>query len=70
MPAAAKVPVAVEAVPADPVLTEPTPTEALLPDPDDKPVADQTAPEEASAEPPVEDGPPKPRKKGWWSLGR
>ncbi len=70
VPAAAEVPVAVEAFPADPVMTEPTPTEALLPDPDDKPVVDQTAPEEASAEPPVEDGPPKPRKKGWWSLGR
>ncbi len=28
------------------------------------------APTEAEAEAPAEDGPPKPKKKGWWSLGR
>ena len=40
--------------PADPVLSEPAPGTALLPDPQDAPDA----------------GPPKPRKKGWWSVGR
>jgi ribonuclease E len=44
--------------PADPVLSEPAPSAALMPDPQD-----------VAAQPP-EDGPPKPRKKGWWSAGR
>ena len=49
-----------ETFPADPVLTEKAPTTALQPDPQDT----------AAAAPEVEDGPPKPKKKGWWSLGR
>ncbi|MBC2837260.1 Rne/Rng family ribonuclease [Paragemmobacter straminiformis] len=47
---------AAETFPADPVLTE-TPSETLLPDPSE-------AAAEAAADP------DKPRKKGWWSLGR
>ena len=52
----------------------------VAPPPADAPPADappapsapqQAAPAEANAaSPPVDDGPPKPRKKGWWSLGR
>ena len=49
-----------ETFPADPVLTEKAPTTALQPDPQDT----------AASAPEVEDGPPKPKKKGWWSLGR
>lgn len=49
--------VAEASFPADPVLSEPAPSAALVPDPQDV------------AAPP-EDGPPKPRKKGWWSAGR
>ncbi len=30
----------------------------------------KVAPPQMAAETPVDDGPPKPRKKGWWSLGR
>ncbi|NEY91354.1 Rne/Rng family ribonuclease [Tabrizicola oligotrophica] len=54
-----------ETFPADPILNEPAPTAALLPDPEDKPATADTA-----GEPPAEDGPPKAKKKGWWSLGR
>jgi ribonuclease E len=52
--------------PADPVLTESAPATTLLPDPEDQPAA-ADAPE---AQPAAEDGPAKPKKKGWWSLGR
>ena len=66
-------PVAVEAVvaveapafPADPGLA-PAPDAALQADPREAEVA-ALAP---APEPAAEDGPPKPRKKGWWSLGR
>jgi ribonuclease E len=58
-PAPVVAPVA-EPFPSDPVLSEPAPAEALLTDPADTP----------AEEPTVEDGPPKPKKKGWWSLGR
>jgi ribonuclease E len=51
--------VAEASFPADPVLSEPAPSAALVPDPQD-----------VAATPPTEDGPPKPRKKGWWSAGR
>jgi ribonuclease E len=51
--------VAEASFPADPVLSEPAPSAALVPDPQD-----------VVASPPTEDGPPKPRKKGWWSAGR
>jgi ribonuclease E len=50
--------VAEASFPADPVLNEPAPSAALVPDPQD------------TVAPPPEDGPPKPRKKGWWSAGR
>ena len=55
---AAEPTVAEASFPADPVLSEPAPSAALVPDPQDV------------AAPPPEDGPPKPRKKGWWSAGR
>jgi ribonuclease E len=45
---------AAEAFPADPALTEPAPTANLIPDPEDKPAED----------------PNKPKRKGWWNLGR
>ncbi len=70
VPVATETAAVAEVFPADPVLTEPVPNEALLPDPEDKPAADEASPAAAPAEPPVEEGPPKPRKKGWWSLGR
>jgi ribonuclease E len=50
--------VAEASFPADPVLSEPAPSAALVPDPQDTVAL------------PPEDGPPKPRKKGWWSAGR
>ncbi len=61
--AAAPAPVA-ETFPADPAIAEAAQAEtavagALLPDPQDN-----------VAEAAVEDGPAKPKKKGWWSLGR
>ncbi len=39
--------------------------ETVVPDP-----AEAAAPVEAAPEPEAEDGPPKPKRKGWWSLGR
>ena len=48
-----------ETFPADPILSEPPPGVDLLPDPED-----------TAAEPQAEDGAAKPKKKGWWSLGR
>lgn len=49
---------------ADPSLTDPDlktpPAPTLAPDPDDKP----------AAEPDADEGTPKPKRKGWWSLGR
>ena len=39
--------------------------ETVMPDP-----AEAAAPVEAAPEPVAEDGPPKPTRKGWWSLGR
>ena len=43
-----------EAFPADPALSEAPPSTSLTPDPEDKPVED----------------PNKPKRKGWWNLGR
>jgi ribonuclease E len=34
------------------------------------PVAATSVPEAQAVEPPTEDGPPKPKRKGWWALGR
>jgi ribonuclease E len=56
-----------EAFPADPGLTEAAASAALVPDPGEAEVA-AIAPAPAP-EPKVED-PNKPRKKGWWSVGR
>jgi len=56
------------AFPADPGLTD-APAAALQPDPGEAEVA-AIAPVAPAQEDVPEDGPPKPRKKGWWSLGR
>jgi ribonuclease E len=69
--AAAPAPVA-ETFPADPAIAEAALAEtavagALLPDPQDK-VQDKA--QDVATETPVDDGPAKPKKKGWWSLGR
>ena len=53
-PAPAPEPVAAETFPADPILTEAAPSTNLVPDPEN------TAAEDPS----------KPKRKGWWSLGR
>jgi ribonuclease E len=63
---AAVVESAVEVVIAAPVVFDPAPVQP-------EPVA--AAPEvtpapQAEPEPEAEDGPPKPKKRGWWSLGR
>jgi ribonuclease E len=54
--ASADTPAAAATFPADPVLTEAAPAVALLPDPQD-----------AAPDP---NEPPKPKKRGWWSVGR
>lgn len=54
--ASADTPAAAATFPADPVLTEAAPAVALLPDPQD-----------ATPDP---NEPPKPKKRGWWSVGR
>lgn len=59
-PVAVVVPVA-DAAPADAVIAAPEQPEPAAP----VAAAPQEAPEATG-----EDGPPKPRKKGWWSLGR
>ncbi|WP_434612916.1 Rne/Rng family ribonuclease [Tabrizicola sp. M-4] len=61
----ATVAVEAQAFPADPGLA-PAPEAALQADPREAEVA-ALAP---APEPAAEEGPPKPRKKGWWSLGR
>jgi ribonuclease E len=57
-----------EVFPADPG-TAPMQQEALVPDPGEAEVAAIAAPA-APAAPEAKDDPNKPRKKGWWSLGR
>ncbi len=57
-----------EVFPADPG-TAPVQQEALVPDPGEAEVAAIAAPA-APAAPEAKDDPNKPRKKGWWSLGR
>jgi ribonuclease E len=60
--------VQVEAVKAEPeavVVAQPEPASAEPAQPEPVVVEAQ-----ADAEPEVEDGPPKPKKRGWWSLGR
>jgi len=47
--------------PVDPALTAEAPAAVLVADPEAS---------SAAVEPPEEDGPPKPKKRGWWSLGR
>ena len=66
-PKAKAAPVA-EVFPADPG-TAPVQQEALVPDPGEAEVAAIAAPA-APAAPEAKDDPNKPRKKGWWSLGR
>jgi ribonuclease E len=56
---AAKPEVQAETFPVDTGMIEAPAAQALLPDPEDKPAAVE-----------VDDGPAKPKKKGWWSLGR
>ena len=56
------------AFPADPGLAPAAPAAALIVDPGEAETA-AIAPV-AEADTVAEDGPPKPRKKGWWSLGR
>ncbi|MGL6210231.1 MAG: Rne/Rng family ribonuclease [Paracoccaceae bacterium] len=53
--------VAVPVLVPDPGLAEAPAAEGLIADP---------AQAAAAAEPPAEDGPPKPKRRGWWSLGR
>jgi ribonuclease E len=43
---------------------------AIEPDPGMAPVAETVVPDPAEASAPVDDGPAKPKRKGWWSLGR
>jgi ribonuclease E len=43
---------------------------ALVPDPGLTPVAETLVPDPAEAEATNADGSPKPKRKGWWSLGR
>ncbi len=59
-----------ETFPADPAIAEAdtAPSGALLPDPQD--TVQDKAQDTAPAAAPVEDDPAKPKKKGWWSLGR
>jgi ribonuclease E len=52
--------------PGDAVAPEGT---ALIPDPQD-PVAPEAAVVDAAVAAPVDDGPAKPKRKGWWSLAR
>ena len=56
--------VAVEAVVAEPVAVVAAPVAAVAEPAPVAPVA------EVAAEPVVDDGPPKPKRKGWWSIGR
>jgi ribonuclease E len=48
----------------------PAPTPEPAPEPEPEPVAAQAAPEPAPAPEPVADTPPKPKRRGWWSLGK
>ncbi|THD81217.1 ribonuclease E/G [Aliigemmobacter aestuarii] len=60
-----------EAAPEPAPVAEGAPDAGLQPDPGQVPVAETTAPDPAEAEAPQSDaGEPKPRRKGWWSLGR
>lgn len=49
-------------------VAEPSPV--LAPDPGMAPVVETVAPDPAEAEAAVGDDPAKPKRKGWWSLGR
>jgi ribonuclease E len=63
---------------AEPVVEAVAETPKLAPDPGMAPVAEAVVPDPAEAEapvgapaePPVDEGPEKPKRKGWWSLGR
>ncbi len=67
---------AAEDEPSAEVATAPEVTEAPVAEPepavDAAPVAVETAPDDAvvQEDAPVDDGPPKPKRKGWWALGR
>ena len=68
-------PVAAEPAPAPQPEPVAPPAPALQPSPSDAPAAPQSEPEvdpglAAAPEPEAEDGPAKPKRKGWWSLGR
>ena len=75
--AEAPAPLAEAPVVAETVVTEPA-TPTFPADPGEAPVADTLRPDPQdmqpepaqTPEPAPEDGPAKPRKKGWWSLGR
>ena len=60
----------------DPVVSEAAaPAEVQAPEPEvvaaePSPAPTPPSPPQAQPEAPADDGPPKPRKKGWWSLGR
>ena len=58
---------AAQTFPVDPALSEPTPSAKLLPDPMDTDLAAKVAEPVTAGE--VEDA-SKPKRKGWWSLGR
>ena len=48
------------------VVAQEAPTEVATPEPAPEP----STPEPVAAEAAVDDGPPKPKKRGWWSLGK
>jgi len=56
-------PVIVEPITPEPVAAEPTPTAVSAPAVEDAPVV------EVEAEKPASEEPPKPKRRGWWSLG-
>ena len=58
--AVVQAPMPAEAFPQDPGMSEPAARAELIPDPQDQPMAAE----------PAADDPAKPKRKGWWNLGR
>jgi ribonuclease E len=58
------------AEPASEPVAEPVAAPALAPDPGMVPVAETVVPDPAESEASAPDDPSKPKRKGWWSLGR
>ena len=54
----------------DPVAAAPVAEVAPAPEPEPLAASPVQAPVEAGPEAAADDGPPKPKRKGWWSLGR